>query len=71
MNEEEEPGICACCRAATNGLFDEAIPVCEECYKDGTFQTWLVAELEKAALEMGMVSRVDEKGRTLWSDPAP
>lgn len=72
MNEEEEPGICSCCRAAgaRRSLNNTGMmPVCEECYADGTFRKWLVDELEKYSKDSGMISRVDEKGRTLWSKP--
>lgn len=52
MSEEQEDGVCVCCKAAADLMHDcvgdgDGIPVCRECKEDGTYKAWLSDQLEQ------------------------
>lgn len=66
---------CAVCGAKAEmmigekGDIDGSIPFCNECKDDGSCKKWLEEHIRQCFIETGMVCRIDENGRELWSDP--
>jgi NMD protein affecting ribosome stability and mRNA decay len=75
MIEEQEDGVCVCCRAAADLVFelgkDSEVPVCSECREDGSFMRWLEREMEDALTKAGYVSSLAADGRRCWDRPKP